>query len=212
MTIPRAVIALAGGTGSGKTSIAQRILQDMPNHVAMISHDAYYKHNPHLNPEERARVNYDHPSSFDNDLFYQHVLALKSGQAVEAPVYNFSRHLREDFTVRIEPREILLVEGILVLENPRLRSLFDLKIFVDTDADVRILRRIVRDIEERGRTLQSVIQQYLETVKPMHEAFVEPSKRYADIIIPEGALNRPGVDVLMARIRAFTREQPDPVS
>lgn len=212
MTIPRAVIALAGGTGSGKTSIVQRILGDMPEHVAMLSHDAYYRNNVHLSQEERARVNYDHPDSLDQELFIHHVCELKAGRTIEAPVYNFNRHLREDFTRRLAPQAILLVEGILVLENPRLRPLFDLKIFVDTDADVRILRRITRDIEERGRTLQSVVQQYLETVKPMHEAFVEPTKRYADIIIPEGALNRPGVDVLMARIRAFLQEHAQTVS
>lgn len=201
MAAPKAVIALAGGTGSGKTTIANMIVSQLPDHVALITHDSYYKDNRHLSYEERCQLNYDHPDAFDTDLFISHVGALRSGQAVESPVYNFNTYLREPQTLRIEPREIVLVEGILILENPALRKLFDLKIFVDTDADVRILRRITRDIHERGRSLDSVIQQYLETVKPMHEAFVEPTKRYADVIIPEGAFNRAGFDVIMARIR-----------
>jgi uridine kinase len=201
MSIPKAVIAIAGGTGSGKTTFARRIVEQLPNHVSLLTHDAYYKHNPHLSYEERCNLNYDHPNAFDTDLFFRHVQALKGGQAVERPVYNFSTHLREEYTVTVEPREIILVEGILLLENLELRSLYDLKIFVDTDADVRILRRITRDINERGRTLSSVISQYLNTVKPMHEAFVEPTKRYADVIIPEGAFNEAGFSVVMARIR-----------
>lgn len=201
MSVPKAVIAIAGGTGSGKTTFATRIVEQLPNHVSLLTHDAYYKDNRALSYEERCKLNYDHPESFDTDLFIEHVRALKSGQVVERPVYNFSTHLRESFTVRIEPLDIVLVEGILILENPHLRQLFDLRIFVDTDADVRILRRITRDINERGRTLDSVINQYLNTVKPMHEAFVEPTKRYADVIIPEGAFNEAGFDVIMARIR-----------
>lgn len=199
--IPKAVIAIAGGTGSGKTTFANRIVDQLPHHIALLTHDAYYKDNRHLSYEERSKLNYDHPDSFDSDLFLEHVKALKSGKAVERPVYNFSTHLREDFTVRIEPLEIVLVEGILILENPLLRKQFDLKIFVDTDADVRILRRITRDIRERGRTLDSTVDQYLNTVKPMHEAFVEPTKRYANVIIPEGGYNEAGFDVIMARIR-----------
>lgn len=201
MAAPKAVIALAGGTGSGKTTIANMIVSQLPDHVALITHDSYYKDNHHLSYEERCLLNYDHPDAFDTDLFITHVAALRSGQAVESPVYNFNSYRRESHTLRIGPREIVLVEGILILENPTLRKLFDLKIFVDTDADVRILRRITRDIHERGRSLDSVIQQYLETVKPMHEAFVEPTKRYADVIIPEGAFNRAGFDVIMAHIR-----------
>ncbi|MDB4894082.1 MAG: uridine kinase [Firmicutes bacterium] len=198
---PKAVIAIAGGTGSGKTTFANRIVDQLPHHVTLLTHDAYYRDNPHLSYENRCQLNYDHPDSFDTDLFALHVEALKSGAAVERPVYNFSTHLREDFTVRVEPLDIVLVEGILILENPTLRKLFDLKIFVDTDADVRILRRITRDIQERGRTLDSVVGQYLDTVKPMHEAFVEPTKRYAHVIIPEGGYNEAGFDVIMARIR-----------
>lgn len=201
MSKPKAVIAIAGGTGSGKTTFARKIVEQLPNHVSLLTHDAYYKHNKHLTYEERCQLNYDHPEAFDTDLFVEHVGALKEGRPVERPVYNFSTHLREEYTVTVEPLDIVLVEGILILENTALRNLFDLRIFVDTDADVRILRRITRDINERGRTLNSVISQYLNTVKPMHEAFVEPTKRYADVIIPEGAFNEAGFSVIMARIR-----------
>lgn len=201
MSVPKAVIAIAGGTGSGKTTFARKIVEQLPSHVCLLTHDAYYKNNQHLTYEERCTLNYDHPEAFDTDLFVQHVRSLKEGRAIDRPVYNFSTHLREEYTVRVEPLEIILVEGILILEQPELRKLFDLRIFVDTDADVRILRRITRDINERGRTLNSVIGQYLETVKPMHEAFVEPTKRYADVIIPEGAFNEAGFGVVMARIR-----------
>jgi uridine kinase len=201
MPIPKAVIAIAGGTGSGKTTFARKIVEQLPNHVALLTHDAYYKNNQHLTYEDRCTLNYDHPEAFDTDLFIKHVRDLKEGRAIERPVYNFSTHLREEFTVRVEPLQVILVEGILIFEHPDLRKLFDLRIFVDTDADVRILRRITRDINERGRTLTSVIGQYLETVKPMHEAFVEPTKRYADVIIPEGAFNEAGFSVVMARIR-----------
>ncbi|HYF91929.1 MAG TPA: uridine kinase [Symbiobacteriaceae bacterium] len=201
MSKPKAVIAIAGGTGSGKTTFAKKIVEQLPNHVSLLTHDAYYKNNRHLSYEERCKLNYDHPDAFDTDLFTEHVRSVKDGQSIERPVYNFNTHLREDYTIRVDPLDIVLVEGILVLENSGLRALFDLKIFVDTDADVRILRRITRDINERGRTLSSVISQYLETVKPMHEAFVEPTKRYADVIIPEGAYNEAGFSVIMARIR-----------
>ncbi|MFZ5813885.1 MAG: uridine kinase [Bacillota bacterium] len=201
MPVPKAVIAIAGGTGSGKTTIAKRIVEELPAHVTLLAHDAYYKDYPHLSFEERCRLNYDHPDAFDNELFIQHVRALKAGKAIDRPVYNFSTYLREEFTVHVEPLEIVVVEGFMVLENPDLRKLYDLRVFVDTDADVRILRRIIRDMRERGRTLDSVINQYLDTVKPMHEAFVEPTKRYANVIIPEGAFNQAGLEVLMAQIR-----------
>lgn len=200
---PKAVVAIAGGTGSGKTSIANRIVEELSDHVNLVCHDAYYKDQTHLPFEVRTKTNYDHPESFDTGLFIEHLGALKKGFPVERPVYNFSIHTREPFTETVYPKEIILVEGILVLENPNLRELFDLKIYVDTDADVRILRRITRDIEERGRSLSSVIEQYLGTVKPMHEAFVEPSKRYADVIIPEGAFNQAGIDFIMARIKSL---------
>lgn len=205
MIRPKALVAIAGGTGSGKTSIANKIVAALPDHVTLLSHDMYYRDNRHLPMAERIRLNYDHPDSFDNELFIRHLQELKRGRPVERPCYNFNTHLREERTVRVEPRAIVLVEGILVLLDPELRRLFDLKIFIDTDADVRILRRISRDIHERGRSLESVMAQYLETVKPMHEAFVEPTKRYADVIIPEGAFNQAGFDVLMARIRSYVR-------
>lgn len=206
MVMPKAVIAIAGGTGSGKTSLANRIVQALPHHVTLLSHDMYYRDYSHLPFSERCQLNYDHPDSFDNDLFCQHIAALKEGRTIERPCYNFNTYLREERTETIEPREIILVEGILVLAAPELRSLYDLRVYVDTDADVRVLRRIRRDLEERGRTLESMVSQYLGTVKPMHEAFVEPSKRYADIIIPEGAFNEPGFDVLLARIRSYIME------
>lgn len=206
MTIPRAIVAIAGGTGSGKSTIANMIVQELPDDVTLLNHDMYYKDNRQLSLAERVRLNYDHPESFDDDLFVQHLIQLKAGQTIQRPCYNFSTHLREDFTVEMEPKPVVLVEGILVLFNPALRPLYDLKIYVDTDADVRILRRISRDIQERGRSLDSVVAQYLQTVKPMHEAFVEPTKRYADIIIPEGAFNRAGLAVLMARIRSYFKD------
>lgn len=200
MLKPRALIAIAGGTGSGKTTFTRRIVDRLPHHVSLVTHDAYYRESPHHSFEERCLLNYDHPDAFETDLFIKDLQALKDGRAIERPVYNFSSYLREPKTVRVEPTAIVLAEGILVLENRELRSLFDLKIFIDTDADVRILRRIMRDMQERGRTLDSIVAQYLDTVKPMHEAFIEPTKRYADVIIPEGAFNEAGFDVVMARI------------
>lgn len=203
MSVPKAIIAIAGGTGSGKTTIAQKIVDLLPHHVTLLTHDAYYRDNGHLAFEDRTKLNYDHPEAFDTALFVQHINALKRGQEVERPVYNFSTHLREDYTVRVRPLDVILVEGILILDDLQLRRLYDLRIFVDTDADVRILRRLQRDIRERGRNLENVIEQYIDTVKPMHEAFVEPTKRYADVVIPEGAFNQAGFDVIMARVRSM---------
>jgi uridine kinase len=203
MSVPKAIIAIAGGTGSGKTTIAQKIVDLLPHHVTLLTHDAYYKDNRHLAFEDRTKLNYDHPEAFDTALFVEHINSLKRGEEIERPVYNFSTHLREDYTVRVRPLDVILVEGILILDDPLLRRLYDLRIFVDTDADVRILRRLQRDIRERGRNLENVIEQYIETVKPMHEAFVEPTKRYADVIIPEGAFNLAGFDVIMARVRSM---------
>jgi uridine kinase len=203
MPVPKAIIAIAGGTGSGKTTIAQKVVDLLPHNVTLLTHDAYYKDNRHLAFEDRTKLNYDHPAAFDTSLFIEHVHALKRGAEIERPVYNFSTHLREDYTVRLRPLDIILVEGILILDDPTLRRLYDLKIFVDTDADVRILRRLQRDISERGRNLESAIGQYIDTVKPMHEAFVEPTKRHADVIIPEGAFNLAGFDVIMARVRTM---------
>jgi uridine kinase len=210
MPVPKAIIAIAGGTGSGKTTIAQKIVDLLPHHVTLLTHDAYYRDNRHLAFEERSKLNYDHPEAFDTALFVEHLGALKRGEEIERPVYNFSTHLREDYTVRLRPLDIILVEGILILDDPLLRRLYDLKIFVDTDADVRILRRLQRDISERGRNLESVVGQYIDTVKPMHEAFVEPTKRYADVIIPEGAFNLAGFDVIMARVHSLIDDRLSP--
>ncbi len=196
------VIGIAGGTGSGKTTVAQEILRRVgPDKIAYLPHDAYYKDHSHLSPEERARVNYDHPDSLETSLLISHIQALKQGQTIERPVYDFTTHSRTKQTVRVEPRPIILVEGILIFVEPGLRALFDVKIFVDTDADIRFIRRLRRDIHERGRTVESVIEQYLRTVRPMHLEFVEPSKRYADVIIPEGGFNEVALDMVIARIQ-----------
>lgn len=201
------VIGIAGGTGSGKSTLVRRIVEHLPGRVAVLPQDAYYLDRRDLPFEERARLNYDHPLAFDTPLLVRHLQELRRGKPIRRPVYDFTQHLRDRRTVRVEPRDVIVVEGILVLADEALRPLLDIKIFVDTDADVRILRRLVRDIEKRGRTLESVISQYLDTVKPMHEQFVEPSKRYADLIIPEGGFNRVAVDVLLARIRAALRSE-----
>jgi uridine kinase len=179
-------IGLAGGSGSGKTTIAESVLERLDGKVALVQHDAYYRHAPELSYEERTKVNYDHPASLETELLVKHLMALRSGAPIERPVYDFAIHLRSDDTVRVEPAPVVVVEGILVLAEPELRSELDLKIFVDTDADVRLARRLQRDIEERGRTVDSVVSQYFETVRPMHIEHVETSKRYADLIIPEG--------------------------
>jgi uridine kinase len=195
------VIGIAGGTGSGKTTVAHRILKRIgTKHVALISQDSYYKHQPHLTKEERAAVNYDHPNSFDNELLIEHLQKLRVGGEVRVPVYSFSEHLRTVETVTLEPKPVIVLEGILVLADEQLRREMDIKVFVDTDADVRVLRRIARDLKERGRTFDSVFAQYLDTVKPMHEAFIEPSKRYADLIVPEGGENEIAVSLLASRI------------
>jgi uridine kinase len=179
-------IGLAGGSGSGKTTIAESVLDRLDGKVALVQHDAYYRHAPDLSYEERTKVNYDHPASLETELLVEHLVALRSGQSIERPVYDFAVHLRSADTVRVEPAPVVVVEGILVLAEPELRSELDLKIFVDTDPDVRLARRLQRDIEERGRTVDSVVSQYFETVRPMHIEYVETSKRYADLIIPEG--------------------------
>ncbi len=179
-------IGLAGGSGSGKTTIAESVLDRLDGQVALVHHDAYYRHAPELSYGERTKVNYDHPASLETELLVEHLMALRAGVAVERPVYDFAVHLRSDETVRVEPAPVVVVEGILVLAEPELRSELDLKIFVDTDSDIRLARRLQRDIEERGRTVDSVVSQYFETVRPMHIEYVETSKRYADLIIPEG--------------------------
>lgn len=201
-------IGIAGGTGSGKTTVAQAILRRVPRaRAALIEQDAYYKDQSHLPLEERRRINYDHPSAFDTELLVEHLDRLAAGQSIEKPVYDFATYTRTPLTVRVDPVDIIIVEGILVLEDPRLRERLDIKLFVDTDADVRVLRRLMRDIKERGRTVESVVEQYLQTVRPMHLQFVEPTKRYADLIIPEGGLNEVAIDVLAGKIRAILDER-----
>ncbi len=200
------VIGIAGGSGSGKTTVAQALMERVgAEHVAFLPHDAYYHDFSHLPPEARARVNYDHPDSLETPLLIAHIERLKAGEPIERPIYDFTRHARAPETVRVEPRPIILVEGILIFAEPALRRLLDIKIYVDTDADLRFIRRLLRDVEERGRTVESVIQQYLETVRPMHLEFVEPSKRYADIIVPEGGFNTVALDMLTARLQALLR-------
>ena len=192
------IIGIAGGTGSGKTTVARSVIERLgSSKVTFISQDNYYKDQAHLSLAERELTNYDHPFAFDNELLIQHLNALKSGQTAYAPVYDFTIHARSaSETVELKPNNIIIIEGLHVLSDENLRAMLDIKVFVDSDPDVRILRRIVRDIEERGRTIQSIHQQYLATVKPMHEAFIEPSKKYADIIIPEGGHNQVGIQLL----------------
>ncbi len=198
------IIGVAGGTGSGKTTVARRILERVgAEHVAYIPHDAYYRDLSHLPPALRSQVNFDHPDSLETELLIEHLKQLKAGKPVEIPVYDFTTHTRTAETRRVGPAPVILVEGILVFAEPALRELFDVKLYVDTDADIRIIRRLQRDVQERGRTLDSVIQQYLTTVRPMHLEFVEPSKRYADVIIPEGGFNEVAVEMVAARIRGL---------
>jgi len=198
------VIGIAGGSGSGKTTVAQTILQRVgPERISFLQHDAYYKDLSGLPPVQRAEVNFDHPNSLENELLIQHIHQLKDGRAVEVPIYNFSIHARTERTYTVLPRSVILVEGILIFAEAALRELFDVKIFVDTDSDIRFIRRLQRDISERGRIVESVIKQYLTTVRPMHLEFVEPSKRYADVIIPEGGFNTAALDMVVARIEAL---------
>ncbi len=201
---PPLVIGIAGGTGSGKTTVTNVILQRVgAQHIALLPHDAYYRDVKNLSLPERARINYDHPDSLETDLLVQHVHQLKNWEPVELPVYDFTTHSRTERTIHVEPRLVILVEGILIFYEPELRPLFDVKIYVDTDADIRFIRRLQRDIIERGRTTESVINQYLSTVRPMHLEFVEPSKRYADVIIPEGGLNTVAMDMVTARLESL---------
>ena len=195
-------IGIAGGTGSGKTTITKRIIERFGDDVSVINHDNYYKAHDDMTYEERSRLNYDHPDAFDTELMIQDLQALKRGEEVHCPVYDFTVHNRSRETKLIRPAKVVIVEGILILADPRLCQEMDIRVFVDTDADVRILRRIVRDVNKRERTLESVVDQYLTTVKPMHEAFVEPSKKNAHIIIPEGGRNQVALDMLMERIKA----------
>ncbi len=198
------VIGIAGGSGSGKTTVAQEILNRVgPDRIAFLQHDSYYKDLTGLPPTQRAEVNFDHPNSLETDLLISHVVSLKEGRAIQVPIYDFSRHSRTDQTFMVAPHRVILVEGILIFVEPALRELFDIKIFVDTDADIRFIRRLERDISERGRTTESDIKQYQLTVRPMHLEFVEPSKRYADVIIPEGGFNTAALDMVAARIQTM---------
>ena len=203
------VIGIAGGTGSGKTTITRAISEQVGRHIALLSQDAYYRNFSDLSLEERAHINFDHPSTLDNELLVEHIRALKRNVPVQAPIYDFKRHLRLDETLSVRPAPILIVEGILIFENEALRNEMDIRVFVDTDADVRILRRIERDMSERGRSLDSILKQYRETVRPMHIEFVEPTKRFADVIIPEGGFNQIGIDMIVSRIRAIMHDQQE---
>lgn len=200
------VIGIAGGSGSGKTTVAQEILQRVgPSRIAFLQHDAYYKELSGLPPTQRAEVNFDHPNSLETELLIRHIEQLKSGQPIEVPIYDFAHHSRTEQTYTVRPRNVILVEGILIFVEPALRHICDVKIFVDTDSDIRLIRRIQRDIAERGRTVEMVVKQYLATVRPMHLEFVEPSKRYADVIIPEGGMNIAALDMVVARIEALLK-------
>lgn len=196
-------IGVAGGTGSGKSTVARNILELAgPDQVAYLCHDSYYFDHSDLNPEERAKVNYDHPDSLDNALFSEHIRMLQKGFPIETPTYNFSTHARATQTRTIMPRRVILVEGILIFASPEIRRLLDIRVFVDTDPDIRFIRRLSRDINDRGRSPQSVIDQYLSTVRPMHMEFVEPSKKYANIVVPEGGMNEVAIDILNSKIQS----------
>lgn len=195
------IIGIAGGTGSGKTTLTRHLKEHFGSDVTVVSHDSYYKRQEGKTYEERALQNYDHPGAFDTDLLIRHLEELKQGRSIQCPVYSYVDHNRTDRTVEISPTKVLIVEGILIFQDPVLREMFDIKIFVETDADERILRRALRDVEERGRTLRSVVTQYLTTVKPMHEQYVEPSRKYADIVVLEGGHNLVALEMIMQRIQ-----------
>ena len=198
------VIGVAGGTGSGKSTLVKRLQEAFKNDdVATLCHDYYYKAHPELSYEERTKLNYDHPQAFDTDMMVEHIRALKNNVPIERPVYSFVEHNRTSETVSVKPSKVIIIDGILIFENKELRDLMDIKVYVDTDADIRLARRILRDVRDRGRSMESVITQYTTTVKPMHEEFVEPSKRYADVIIPEGGFNSVAVSMLIKNIRSI---------
>ena len=198
----RIIVGVAGGTGSGKTTVSEAILDRVGrDRIAYLQHDSYYRDRSDLPLEERARANFDHPDALESALLAQHLASLKAGHTVEVPIYDFTTHTRETRTISVAPRKVILVEGILIFAERALRELMDVKVFVDTDADLRFIRRLQRDITERGRTVESVIRQYTETVRPMHLEFVEPSKRYADVIVPEGGFNLTAIDMIVARVK-----------
>ena len=199
------VIGIAGGTGSGKTTLMKNLIEEFSEVVTIISHDNYYKRHDELPYEERCKLNYDEPAALETDLMARHLDALRRGEAIDCPVYDFAEHNRSNETIRIVPKKVIIVEGILIFENEKLRNLMDVRIFVDTDADVRLCRRIKRDVNKRGRTLESVLTQYQQTVKPMHEKYVEPSKKYAHLVVPEGGKNYVALDMIVDRIRRHLR-------
>ncbi|MBB5324850.1 uridine kinase [Anoxybacillus tepidamans] len=202
------VIGVAGGSGSGKTSVAKAIYEHFQGHsILMLEQDYYYKDQSHLPFEERLKTNYDHPLAFDNDLLIEHLHKLLNYEPIEKPVYDYTLHTRANEVIYVEPKDVIILEGILVLEDERLRNLMDIKVYVDTDADIRIIRRLLRDINERGRTLESVIDQYVNVVRPMHNQFIEPTKRYADIIIPEGGHNHVAIDLMVTKIRTILEQK-----
>ncbi|MGD7009810.1 uridine kinase [Metabacillus sp. 84] len=201
------VIGVAGGSGSGKTSVTKAIYEHFKGHsIMMLEQDYYYKDQSHLPYEERLNTNYDHPLAFDNDLLIDHLKKLLHYEGIEKPVYDYTIHTRSEEVLRIEPKDVIILEGILILEDERLRDLMDIKMYVDTDADIRIIRRILRDIKERGRSIDSVIEQYVSVVRPMHNQFIEPTKRYADIIIPEGGQNHVAVDLMVTKIQTILEQ------
>ena len=197
------IIGIAGGSGSGKTTLTNQIASQFTEQVTIIKHDNYYKAHDDMDYDERSRLNYDHPNAFETDLMIKHLKALKQGESIECPVYDFTVHNRSKDTITIIPNKVIIVEGILIFENKELCDLMDLRIFVDTDADLRFIRRINRDVLERARSLESVINQYMDTVKPMHEQYVEPSKRNANIIVPENAYNQPAMEIIQNHIKSY---------
>lgn len=203
MELNPVIIGIAGGTGSGKSTLAQNIEKEFMHNITMLSHDYYYKSNSNLPFEERKKLNYDHPDAFETDLLIEHLKKLKNGETIRRPSYSFVEHQREKETYEVIPRKVIIVEGILLFENKTLRDMMDIKIFVDADADIRFIRRLLRDVKDRGRTLDSVVEQYTTTVKPMHEQFVEPSKKYADIIVPEGGYNQVALNMIVEKIRSI---------
>ncbi len=200
------VIGIAGGTGSGKTTLMKNLVEKYADSVTVLSHDNYYRRHDELSYEQRCQLNYDEPAALETELMAQHLDLLRQGQAIDCPIYDFTLHNRSKETVRVVPKKVIIVEGILIFENQALRDLMDIRIFVDTDADVRLCRRIKRDVNKRGRTLESVLSQYLQTVKPMHEKYVEPSKKFADIVVPEGGKNLVALDMIMGRIQRHLEE------
>ena len=202
------IIGIAGGSGSGKTTVTNEIMKNLEGHsVALLAQDYYYKDQSHLSFEERLETNYDHPFAFDNDLLIENLIDLRNGKTVEVPTYDYKNHTRSSETIAFAPKDVIIVEGIFALENKTLRELMDVKIYVETDADLRILRRLLRDTEERGRTMESVVNQYLNVVRPMHNQFIEPTKKYADIIIPEGGSNKVAIDIMTTKIQTLVSKQ-----